>query len=84
MEMETEDNIDNKYIIIKNKGQGGFGKVYLAKSKNTNKEVAVKLLKKERGNFNYIINLINIISSLNYQYIINMIDNGVAHLPEKE
>jgi len=30
MEMETEDNIDNKYIIIKNKGQGGFGKVYLA------------------------------------------------------
>ena len=81
--METEDNIDNKYIIIKNKGQGGFGKVYLAKSKNTNKEVAVKLLKKERGNFNDIINLINIISSLNNQYIINMIDNGEGPLTRK-
>ena len=74
--MEIEDNIDNKYIIIKNLGEGTFGKVFLVKTKDTNKEFAVKVLLKENKNFEVKIKIINIISSLNNEYITKMIDSG--------
>ena len=73
---EEEDYIDNKYIKIKTLGEGSFGKVYLVKTKDTNKEFAVKVLLKENKNFEIKIKIINIISSLKSKYIINMIDYG--------
>ena len=73
---EEEDYIDNKYIKIKTLGEGSFGKVYLVKTKDTNKEFAVKVLLKENKNFEVKIKIINIISSLKSKYIINMIDYG--------
>ena len=74
--MESEDYIDNKYIKIETLGEGGFGKVYLVKEKDTNEEFAVKVLLKENKHFKIKINLINIISSLKSRYIINMINYG--------
>jgi len=59
MEIETEDNIDNKYIRPKKLGDGTYGKVYLAKSKDTNKEVAVKILVNESKMFSVRINYIH-------------------------
>jgi len=82
-EKETEDNIDNKYIKLKKLGEGSFGKVYLAKSKDTNKDMAVKVLLKEAKKLSIRIKIIQIISSLNNQYIINMIDNGKGPLTRK-
>ena len=74
--MESEDYIDNRYIIKKTLGEGGFGKVYLVKEKDTNEEFALKVLLKENKYFKIKINLINIISSLKSRYIINMINYG--------
>ena len=74
--MEIEDNIDNKYIIIKNLGEGTFGKVFLVKTKDTNKEFAVKVLPKFHKRFKNMIKIIQIISSLNNEYITKMIDSG--------
>ena len=74
--MEIEDNIDNKYIIIKNLGEGTFGKVFLVKTKDTNKEFAVKVLPKFHKRFKNMIQIIQIISSLNNEYITKMIDSG--------
>ena len=44
--METEDYVDNKYIKIRKLGEGGYGKVYLAKTKDKDKQYAVKVLQK--------------------------------------
>ena len=78
---EEEDYIDNKYIKIKTLGEGSFGKVYLVKTKDTNKEFAVKVLLKENKNFEIKIKIINIISSLKSKYIINLIDYGKGPIP---
>jgi len=74
--METEDYIDNKYIKIKKLGEGSFGKVYLVKTKDTNKEFAVKLLQMESQCFKLKINTIQKISSLKTEYITKMIGSG--------
>ena len=74
--MESEDYINNKYIIKKALGEGSFGKVYLVKEKDTNKEFAIKVLLKENKNFEIKIKIINIISSLKSKYIANMINFG--------
>ena len=74
--METEDYIDNKYIKIKKLGEGSFGKVYLVKSKDTNKEFAVKLLLNECKNFKLKVDLVRKISSLKTEYITKMIGSG--------
>ena len=74
--MESEDYIDNKYIKIETLGEGGFGKVYLVKEKDINKEFALKVLLKENKHFKTKIKIINIISSLKSRYIINMINYG--------
>ena len=74
--METKDNIDNKYIIIKKLDEGAFGKVYLIKAKDTNKFFAGKVFLKENKNFGNLIPIIQIISTLKTEYITKMIDSG--------
>ena len=74
--MEGEDFIDNKYIIIKKIGEGAYGKVYLVKAKDTNKEFAVKVLQKEDKTLKIKIKIIKTFSSLKNKNIINMINNG--------
>ena len=81
--METEDYIDNKYIITKKIGEGSYGKVYLVKLKDTNKEFAVKVLQKEDKMIELKIKIIKIFSSLKNKYIINMIDNGKGQIIRK-
>ena len=47
---ETKKIIDNKYIIHKKIGEGGFGDVYLTdKINDNNQKYVVKVLKKERA-----------------------------------
>ena len=77
--METEDYIDNKYIKIKKLGEGSFGKVYLVKTKDTNKEFAVKLLQMGSQCFKLKINTIHffefdkkIINNIIYLIIIQL------------
>ena len=44
---------DNKYIFIKDLGNGGFGKVFLAKERVSNRFVAIKQLLTENKFLNY-------------------------------
>ena len=81
--METEDYIDNKYIITKKIGEGSYGKVYLVKLKDTNKEFAVKVLQKEDEMLELKIKIIKKFSSLKNKYIMNMIDNGKGQIIRK-
>ena len=54
---------DNKYQYIKDLGEGGFGKVFLAKEKVSNRDVAIKQLKNaDKAEQENIIHEIGIIS----------------------
>lgn len=76
MERENEQTIDLNNFILQNRiGQGSFGKVYKAKSKQTGEIFAVKVCKEEiNSNFNdNLMNLsreVNIIAKLNHPSIL--------------
>lgn len=54
---------DNKYTFIKDLGNGGFGKVFLAKEKVSNRYVAIKqLLNTNKSEQEDIIHEIEIVS----------------------
>lgn len=63
---------DNKYRLIKDIGQGGFGKVFLAKEEFSGQQVAIKQLyntdKKRQGN---IIHEMQMVSRFNHPNIVN-------------
>ena len=40
----TCEKVKSKYSIIENIGEGAFGKVFKAKDKSTQKEVAIKMI----------------------------------------
>lgn len=63
---------DDKYYFIKPLGQGGFGKVFLAKEKVSNRYVAIKqLLSSNKSNQVDIIHEIEIVSKFNLPNIVN-------------
>jgi serine/threonine protein kinase len=62
---------DNKYFFIKDLGNGGFGKVFLAKEKVSNRLVAIKqLLNTDMSEQEDIIHEIDIASKLELAYTI--------------
>ena len=61
---------DNKYSYIEDLGKGGFGKVFLAKEKVSNRFVAIKqLLNTNKSEQEDIIHEIEIISSSKIQIL---------------
>jgi serine/threonine protein kinase len=63
---------DNKYSFIKDLGNGGFGKVFLAKEKVSNRLVAIKqLLNKNKSEQEDIIHEIETISKFDNPNIVN-------------
>jgi serine/threonine protein kinase len=62
---------DNKYRFVKDLGEGGFGKVFLAKDELSNRQVAIKQLKnKDKSEQDSIIYEIQIIAKFNHQNIV--------------
>ena len=57
--MESQDSIDNKYIIIERKGHGGTADVYLVKEPETNKTYAVKVLIEPSDYFDKEVEILN-------------------------
>ena len=63
---------DNKYSFIKDLGDGGFGKVFLAKEKVSNRYVAIKQLKNtDKTEQEDIIHEIEIVSKFDNSNIVN-------------
>jgi serine/threonine protein kinase len=62
---------DNKYEFVKELGSGGFGKVFLAKEKISERLVAIKeLLNKDKENQQGIIQEIQTVAKFNHQHIV--------------
>ena len=74
--MESQDSIDNKYIIIERKGHGGTADVYLVKEPETNKTYAVKVLIEPSDYFDKEVEILNTLKKINNPYIVNLIDSG--------
>jgi serine/threonine protein kinase len=63
---------DNKYSFIKDLGNGGFGKVFLAKEKVSHRYVAIKqLLNTNKSEQEDIIHEIKIVSKFENPNIVN-------------
>ena len=76
MESSEENTINNKYIILENKGHGGTANVYLVEDKNDKKQYACKVLKEVSSLFKKEIEILKKVSALNNPFIINLIEYG--------
>lgn len=62
---------DNKYLFIRDLGQGGFGKVFLAKEQKSENLVAIKQLKnQDKKKQDALIHEMQIISKFNHSHIV--------------
>jgi len=76
--MNSEETIDNKYIIKEKKGEGATAIVFLVEEPNTNEIYASKVLKKPSDLFNKEIEILNVLKNDNNPYITNIIDSGTG------
>ena len=76
--MNSEETIDNKYIIKEKKGAGATAIVFLVEEPNTNEIYASKVLKKPSDLFNKEIEILNVLKNDNNPYITNIIDSGTG------
>lgn len=63
------DTVENRYNIIKKIGEGGFGTVYLAKNKKTNKHVAIKVITIVANKQHRILNEIKALKTIEPQCV---------------
>ena len=87
---ETKKIIDNKYIIHKKIGEGGFGDVYLTdKINDNNQKYVVKVLKKERASlkdkerFLHEIKILKKLSNQKNRYTTYLYDYGEGYITEE-
>ena len=78
--MNSEDTIDNKYIIKGKKGKGATAYVFLVEEQNTRRIYASKVLKKPSNLFNKEIEILNALKNYNNPYIVNIIDRGTGKI----
>jgi serine/threonine protein kinase len=74
--MESQDSIDNKYIIIERKGHGATADVYLVKEPVTQKIYAAKVLKEPSNYFDAEVEILKSLKKINNPYIVNLIESG--------
>ena len=74
-ELEEKTNFKS-FQIIKLLGSGAFGKVYLARKKNTNAIYALKVLRKRqminKKQVRYASSELNILKKMNHPFILNL------------
>ena len=68
--MDSEETIDNKYIIKEKKGTGGSTIVFLVEEPNEKKIYASKVFKEDKNLlFNKEIQILNVLKNKNIPYI---------------
>ena len=78
--MESQESIDNKYVILEKKGFGATANVFLVKDPNTEKIYAAKVLKESSDLFDKEIEILNSLKQINNPYIVNLIDSGTGQI----
>ena len=74
--MESKETIDNKYIILEEKGKGATSNVFLVKHLFNEKIYVAKVLKKPIIFFDKEIEILNALKPINDPYIVNLIESG--------
>ena len=75
-DINEQETIDSKYIIMEKKGHGASASVYLVKDINQQNVYAAKVLKKPSDLFQNEINMLNAVKKLNSSNIVNIINSG--------
>ena len=83
-DINEQETIDSKYIIIEKKGHGASASVYLVKDKNQQNVYAAKVLKKPSDLFQNEINMLNAVKKLNSPNIVNIINSGEGLIIRKD
>jgi len=81
--LQEENNINNIYLILEERGKGGTANVYLVEDIKDKKQYAAKVLNEDFSLFEKEIKILKTVSALNNPYIINLIESGegpVKHL----
>ena len=76
--------IDNKYIIISEKGGGGYSVVYHVKDAETQKEYAAKVITYKSSTIENEVKFCKIIHTFQNPYIIDFITNGIGPIQKGE
>ena len=74
--MESQESIDDKYIIIDQKGHGATANVFLVKDPSIEKIYASKVLKESSELFDKEVEILKTLKAINNPYIVNLIDSG--------
>ena len=69
-------SLDNKYIIIMNKGKGVTSEVFLVQEEKTNILYAAKILLHHCPFFDNEIEILNTLKNANIPYIVNIVSSG--------
>ena len=83
-DINEQETIDSKYIIIEKKGHGASASVFLVKDKNQQNVYAAKVLKKPSDLFQNEINMLNAVKKLNSPNIVNIINSGEGLIIRKD
>jgi len=80
--LPEEDNINNKYLILEDKGNGTSAKVYLVEDIKDKKQYAAKVFSIDPSLFEKEIDILKKVSTLNNPYIMKFIDSGEGPVKE--
>ena len=76
--MESQESIDDKFIIIDKKGHGATANVFLVKDPSTEKIYASKVLKETSDLFDKEVEILKSLKPINNPYLVNLIDSGIG------
>ena len=78
--MSNKVILDNKYIIIEEKGRGLTSRVFLVKDIETEKIYAAKILFKKDTYFENEKEILELLKDKNVPYIVNLISSGIGEI----
>ena len=74
--MESQETINNKYIIIEKRGSGATANVFLVKDPNNEKTYAGKVLKENSELFDREVEILKTLMPIKNPYLVNLIEGG--------
>ena len=76
--MENKEIINNKYLTVKDKGEGATATVFQVKDIKTEKDYAAKIFKKSNNFFLKEVEMLNSLKKVQSPYIIKIIESNIS------